>query len=214
MEEWELCGEIKKSTRKFYYVSARPIFMVRKKPLQEENVDPIPPPQPAQRVVREEEELDTQIEANKALEPMEEVEEVCIDDTDQTKGIRVRGNLNSKVRAAIIARLKENQDVLAWSHSNMTGIDALNIDENTTPVRQKRRPLGAERAYALKLEVENFSSINFIRKALYPVWLANLVLVPKPNGTWRTCIDFTDLNKACLKDCFPLPRIDQMVDAT
>lgn len=28
------------------------------------------------------------------------------------------------------------------------------------------------------------------------------------------CVDFIDLNKACLKDCFPLPNIDQLVDAT
>ena len=28
------------------------------------------------------------------------------------------------------------------------------------------------------------------------------------------CVDFTDLNKACLKDSFPLPRIDQLVDST
>ena len=46
------------------------------------------------------------------------------------------------------------------------------------------------------------------------MWLANLVLVKKSNGKWRTCIDFTDLNKACLKDSFSLPRIDQLVDAT
>ena len=40
------------------------------------------------------------------------------------------------------------------------------------------------------------------------------MLVPKPNEKWRTCVDFTNLNKACPKDCFPLPRIDQLVDAT
>ena len=40
------------------------------------------------------------------------------------------------------------------------------------------------------------------------------MLVPKPNGKWRTCVDFTSLNKACSKDSFPLPRIDQLVDAT
>ncbi|KAM6541683.1 hypothetical protein CsatB_006130 [Cannabis sativa] len=43
--------------------------------------------------------------------------------------------------------------------------------------------------------------------------ITNPVLVPKPNGTWRTCIDLFDLNKTCLKDCFPLPKIDQLVDA-
>jgi hypothetical protein len=39
-------------------------------------------------------------------------------------------------------------------------------------------------------------------------------MVRKANGKWRMCIDFIDLNKACLKDKFPLPRIDSLVDAT
>ena len=47
-----------------------------------------------------------------------------------------------------------------------------------------------------------------------PKWLANVVLVKNANGKWRMCVDFTDLNKACLKDSFPLPRIDQLVDST
>ena len=41
-----------------------------------------------------------------------------------------------------------------------------------------------------------------------------MVVVSKKNGKWRVCIDFTDLNKACPKDSFPLPHIDAMVDAT
>ncbi|KAL5581043.1 hypothetical protein UlMin_013485 [Ulmus minor] len=44
--------------------------------------------------------------------------------------------------------------------------------------------------------------------------IANVVLVKKANGNWRVCVDFTDLNHACPKDSFPLPRIDQLVDAT
>jgi hypothetical protein len=46
------------------------------------------------------------------------------------------------------------------------------------------------------------------------VWLANLVIVPKANGKLRMCIDYTSLNKACPKDPYPLPRIDQIVDST
>ena len=48
----------------------------------------------------------------------------------------------------------------------------------------------------------------------YPEWLANVVLVKKANGKWRLYIDFTDVNRACPKDSFPLPRIDLIVDAT
>ena len=45
-------------------------------------------------------------------------------------------------------------------------------------------------------------------------WLTNVVMVKKANGKWRMCVDFTDLNRACPKDSFPLPRIDQLVDST
>jgi hypothetical protein len=46
------------------------------------------------------------------------------------------------------------------------------------------------------------------------VWLANPVIAPKANGKLRMCIDYTSLNKACPKDPYPLPRIDQIVDST
>ena len=56
-------------------------------------------------------------------------------------------------------------------------------------------------------------SAGFIREVYYPNWLANVVLVKKTNRKLRMCVDFIDLNKACLKDSFPLSRIDQLVDS-
>ena len=53
-----------------------------------------------------------------------------------------------------------------------------------------------------------------IKEIFYPQWLANTVVVNKKTGKWRACVDFTDLNKACPKDPFPMPSIDQLVDAT
>ena len=47
----------------------------------------------------------------------------------------------------------------------------------------------------------------------YPEWLANVVVVPKKGNNWRVCVDYTDLNDTCPKDSFPLPCIDQIVDA-
>ena len=62
-------------------------------------------------------------------------------------------------------------------------------------------------------EVNKLLAANFIREVYYPEWLAKVVMVKKANGKWRMCVDFTDLNNACPKDSFPLPRIDQLVDS-
>ena len=53
-----------------------------------------------------------------------------------------------------------------------------------------------------------------IKEVFYPEWLVNTVVVKKKSGKWRVCVDITDLNKACPKDPFPMPKIDQLVDAT
>ena len=65
---------------------------------------------------------------------------------------------------------------------------------------------------AVTEEVKKLLEVDFIREVFYPDWLANVVMVKKSNGKWRICVDFIDPNKACLKDSFPLPRIDQLVD--
>ena len=63
-------------------------------------------------------------------------------------------------------------------------------------------------------EFRNLQDVDFIRKVYYPDWLANVVMVKKANGKWRMCVDFTDLNKACLKDSYPFPRVDILVEST
>ena len=63
-------------------------------------------------------------------------------------------------------------------------------------------------------EVHKLVKAKVVREVLHPTWLANPVVVPKPNGKKRMCIDFIDLNKACPKDPFPSPRIDHIVDST
>ena len=62
--------------------------------------------------------------------------------------------------------------------------------------------------------MDNLLRVGFIREVKYQEWLANVVVVPKKGGKWRVCVDYTYLNEACPKDSFPLPRIDQIVDAS
>ncbi|KAK0607093.1 hypothetical protein LWI29_009183 [Acer saccharum] len=102
----------------------------------------------------------------------------------------------------------------------MPGIDpivishSLGVDPTFKPVSQKRRSFNSERYEAIATEVDKLLKAGFIRNLDYNEWLSNVVLVQKKDGRWRMCVNFTDLNKACPKDSFPLPRIDQLVDAT
>ena len=72
----------------------------------------------------------------------------------------------------------------------------------------------SERDQAIAEEVYKLQEASFIREVYYLDWPANVVMVRKASGKWRICVDFTDLNKACPKDSYPLPRVDVLVDST
>ena len=72
--------------------------------------------------------------------------------------------------------------------------------------------LGAR--YLIAEEIQKLQEASFIREVYYPDWLANVVMVKKASEKWQMCVDFTDLNKACPKDSYPLPRVDVLVDST
>ena len=88
------------------------------------------------------------------------------------------------------------------------------MDPLSRPVVQKGRRISPLHKEAVCEEVNRLIEAGAIKEILYPTWLSNTVVIKKRNGKWRVCIDFTDLNKVCPKDPFPLPKIDQLVDAT
>jgi hypothetical protein len=77
-----------------------------------------------------------------------------------------------------------------------------------------------DRRKAIWEEVARLLAAGFIMEVLHPDWLSNLVMVEKKKDEptivkiWRMCVDYTNLNKACPKDPFPLPQIDQVIDST
>jgi hypothetical protein len=69
-----------------------------------------------------------------------------------------------------------------------------------------------DRVKSAEAEVQKLLDARIIREVRYPVWVANVVRVPKKNGKMRMCINFIELNKECPKDPYPLPRIDIFID--
>ncbi|GJU23884.1 hypothetical protein Tco_1157226 [Tanacetum coccineum] len=115
--------------------------------------------------------------------------------------------------------LKDNLDIFAWKPADMTGVPRsiaehrLNIRQGCQPIRQKRRGQAPDRNKAIHKEVTKLVEAGIMREVHYHDWLSNPVMVKKHDGIWRMCVDFTDLNKSCPKDCYPLPEIDWKVES-
>ena len=90
----------------------------------------------------------------------------------------------------------------------------LNVILSARPVRQKVRCFHPDRYQVIQAKVDNLLKVGFIRQIKYSEWLANAVVVPKKGDKWRVCVDYTYLNEACLKNSFPLPRIDEIIDGS
>ena len=150
--------------------------------------------------------------------PIEVLEDIPLDESKPEKYTRVGASTKSKTKQDLVQFLKKSIDVFSWSHKDMPGIDpnvithCLNIYPSSKPVCQKKRVFAPERDNAIKEEVQKLITAKFIGDVYYQDWLANVVMVKKANGKCRMCMDFIDLNKAYLKDIYPLPRIDQLVE--
>jgi hypothetical protein len=115
---------------------------------------------------------------------------------------------------ALVDFLRANTDIFAWRPSDMPGIPrevaehSLDILPHSRAVQQRLRCFDEERRQAIGVELRKLLEAGFIKEVFHPTWLANPVLVKKKNMKWRMCVDYTNLNKACPKVPFPLPRID------
>jgi len=146
------------------------------------------------------------------------VKRVPLDKHLPDKVVTISATLSEEEERELIDFLNKNKDVFAWSASDLRGVSRdivehrLDIRPGVKPKKQKPRKMSDEKAAAVKAEIQRLLDAKVIHEVKYPTWLANTFPVKKKNGKWRMCIDFTDLNKACPKDDFPLPRINKIID--
>jgi hypothetical protein len=142
---------------------------------------------------------------------------LCEDIADQR--VLLGSQLSSEHEKTLLRFLFNNKDVFAWTANDLCGVNrdviehSLNVDPSFRPRKQRLQKMSEDKVEGARNEVKRLLSAGVIREVTYLEWLANTVMVKKANRKWRMCIDFTDLNKACPKDEFPLPRIDSLVDA-
>jgi len=126
--------------------------------------------------------------------------------------------MTANVRDELVALLRDYQDIFAWSYQDMPGLSSdivqhrLPLNPKCSPVNQKLRRMKPEMSLKIKEEVKKQFNAGFLAVARYLEWVANVVSVPKKDGKVRMCVDYRDLNRASLKDNFPLPHTDVLVD--
>nr|GEV81024.1 reverse transcriptase domain-containing protein [Tanacetum cinerariifolium] len=119
--------------------------------------------------------------------------------------VAIGGTLSDKGRTELCSILKNNLDIFAWQPSDMTG-EPRSVAEHQLNIREGYSP-------AIQEEVQKLVEAEIMREVYYHDWLSNPVMVRKHDGSWRMCVDFTDLNKACPQDCYPLPEIDWKMES-
>ena len=116
---------------------------------------------------------------------------LCEDVPDQM--VTIGRGLEEAEEARLIQFLRNNQDVFAWSSSDLRGISrdvmehTLKVEPNAKPVKQGQQPISEEREKAAQAEVQKLLDAGVIHEVQYPEWLANVVMVPKKIGKWRMC---------------------------
>ncbi|GKC47678.1 hypothetical protein Tco_1065400 [Tanacetum coccineum] len=131
----------------------------------------------------------------------------------------IGSDLTEKARVKLCNLLQRSLDIFAWTSADMTGVPRhiaehrLNVREGCQPVRQKKIGQAVERNIAINDELSKLVAARIMREVHYHDWLSNPVMVKKSDNSWRMCVDFKDLNKACPKDGYPLPEINWKVES-
>nr|GEU28990.1 reverse transcriptase domain-containing protein [Tanacetum cinerariifolium] len=139
-------------------------------------------------------------------------EKIVVKDNSPEQLITIGGGLSTKCRHAQIHTLRKNVEIFKWTLADMMSIPQAIIEHSLDtypyikPKVQKKRSLAPDRRKVVTDEVNEWLKSGIVRRVRYSSWIANLVLVKKVDGSWRMCIDFKDLNKACPKDLYPFQR--------
>ncbi|GJY17642.1 reverse transcriptase domain-containing protein [Tanacetum coccineum] len=155
-----------------------------------------------------------------AVEPVvEERIKVAINPEYPEQIVMIGSTLAKEGRNKLCDPLRRNLDIFAWKPADMTGVSRhvaehrLNVREGCPPIRQKKKGQATDRNKAIQEVVGKLVDAGILKEVHYHSWLSNPVMVKKHDGSWRMCVDFKDLNKACPKDGYPLPEIDWKVES-
>jgi hypothetical protein len=133
------------------------------------------------------------------------------------KNVKIGAQCTDEEKLKFTELLREFQDVFAWSYEDLHGFDpsliqhAIPIKEGIKLVRQKQRPINPALEATIRKELKKLLKVGIIFPVKYSEWVSNLVSIWKTTGQIRMCVDLCALNRASIKDHFPLPNMEMIL---
>jgi hypothetical protein len=153
------------------------------------------------------------------LQPQpEEVQDCNIGTKETPKLVKIFKYLPPEMKRKYIDLLKQYKDVFAWSNDELRTYDTtvikhkIPLKQGIKPLREKLKKINHILFPVIEREVKKLLYVKIIVPLRYSEWVANLVSVKKKNGEIRLCVDFRNLNRSSLKDNYPLPKMDHVLE--
>ncbi|GJQ93772.1 reverse transcriptase domain-containing protein [Tanacetum coccineum] len=149
-------------------------------------------------------------------------EKIVIDDEYPEQKVTIGRQLPTRIIMRLRDLLRAHADVFTWTTTHITRVlrtliigeetfsteHQLNVFNHTEPVKQKKRSMAAERNKVVHTQVEELVEAGVLREVKYLTWVSNPIIVKKDDGKWKLRIDFTNINKACIREPHPLPAAE------
>ncbi|KAL3696451.1 hypothetical protein R1sor_010527 [Riccia sorocarpa] len=152
------------------------------------------------------------------IAPEDTYEEVNVGTIEVPKMVKIGNHLSEEQKKGITKLLRDYSRVFAWTYEDMKGVPPkicqhkIKLLPSAKPLVQRPYRMNPNYAETVKKEIEKLKEADFI----YPVkeydWLSPIVIVPKKNGKLRVCVDYRKLNEFTVKDPYPIPFIDDILD--
>jgi hypothetical protein len=143
--------------------------------------------------------------------------EVNIGTEEAPRLIKIGKGTSENERKELISVVGEYRDVFAFTYDELKAYKddvfqhTIPIKEETKPFWKKLRRINPKLAPLIKAKFKKMLDAGIISPTRHSSWCSNLVVVRKKNGGIRLCIDFRNLNLACIKDNYPLPNMETLL---
>jgi len=145
------------------------------------------------------------------------IEECNIGTLEKPKIIKLSKSLPPDQKPKYVDLLKEFQDVFAWSYEDLKSYDTSVIQDriplkpNQKPFKHKLRRINPMLLPSIEKEVQKMFKAGIIAPIRFSEWISNLVPTRNKTGEIRLCVDLRNLNQVSLKDNYPLPKMDHIL---